>query len=84
MPSHVYQNVVNLIAGFPISKHPSKFMNVMIWEHCTSIVKFLGVVKFTTLTPLSLLISCKLTLPVFYMKALSSLTVINELLKLGR
>jgi hypothetical protein len=31
----VSQNMVNLIAGFPVRRSPSKFMNVMMWEHFT-------------------------------------------------
>jgi hypothetical protein len=33
MPSSVYQNMVNLIAGFPIWGRPSIFMDVAMWEH---------------------------------------------------
>jgi hypothetical protein len=35
MPSPVYQNMVNLIVGFPIWRRPSIFMDVAMWEHRT-------------------------------------------------
>jgi hypothetical protein len=36
MPSLIYQNMVNLIAGFPIRRRPSSiFMDVAMWEHRT-------------------------------------------------
>jgi hypothetical protein len=58
MPSPVYQNMVNLIVSLSIRRYPSRFINVMKWEHCTS-DRFLDVAKFTTQTLLSLLILCK-------------------------
>jgi hypothetical protein len=52
MPLPVYQNMVNLIVGFPIWRGPSIFLDVAMW-------KFLDVTKSTALTPLSVLFSCK-------------------------
>jgi hypothetical protein len=31
----LYQNMVNLIVGFPIWRRSSIFMNIAKWEHCT-------------------------------------------------
>jgi hypothetical protein len=42
-------------------------MNVTMWGHCT-FDRFLDVVMFTTQTPLSLLILCKLSFPVVGLK----------------
>jgi hypothetical protein len=41
MPSHIYQNIVNLVVRLPI-RCPSKFMNVTIWEHRTFDSKIFG------------------------------------------
>jgi hypothetical protein len=60
MPSPVYQNMVNLIVGFPIWRRPSIFMDDAMWEHRTFDPEVFDVAKFTNLTPLSLLISCSL------------------------
>jgi hypothetical protein len=35
MSSPVLQNMVNLIVGFPMWRHPSIFMDVVMWEHRT-------------------------------------------------
>jgi hypothetical protein len=35
MPSPIYQNMVNLIVGFPIWRRPSMFMDVVMSEHRT-------------------------------------------------
>jgi hypothetical protein len=35
MPSPVYQNMINLIVGFPIQRCPSIFMDFVMWEHRT-------------------------------------------------
>jgi hypothetical protein len=37
------------------------FVNVLLWEHCT-LDRFADVAKFTILTLLSVLISCRLSL----------------------
>jgi hypothetical protein len=68
MPSSIYKNMVNLIVGFPIWRRPVylwmlRWGNIMIWT-----VRFLVVAKFTALTPLSLLISCKLSFPIVGLK----------------
>jgi hypothetical protein len=68
MPSPVYQDMVNPIVGVPIWRCPSKFMNVAMWEHLPLAMRFLDVAKFTTLTPLSLLISCKLSFQIVGLK----------------
>jgi hypothetical protein len=39
-------------------------MNVTVWEHCTFDSQILDVAEFTAITPLSLLISCKLSFPI--------------------
>jgi hypothetical protein len=36
MPPPIYQNTVNLIVNLSIRRHPCNFMNVTMWEHCTS------------------------------------------------
>jgi hypothetical protein len=68
MPSPVYQNMVNLIVGFPIWRCPSIFMDVAMWENRTFDFGFLDVAKLTNLTPLSLLISCKLSFSIIGLK----------------
>jgi hypothetical protein len=52
-----------MIVGFSIWRHPSKFMNFHDVE-----TSFLDVAKFTTLTPLSLLILCNLSFPTVCLK----------------
>jgi hypothetical protein len=42
MPSPIYQNKVNLIAGFPIWRCPGIFMDAELWEHCTSDCEIFG------------------------------------------
>jgi hypothetical protein len=42
-------------------------MNVTMWEHCTS-DRILDVAKFSSLTPLSSLISCKLSFKIVGLK----------------
>jgi hypothetical protein len=68
MPSPVYQNMANLNVGFPIWKRPSIFMDVVMWNIVLLTLRFLDVAKFTNLTPLSLLISCKLSFPYVSLK----------------
>jgi hypothetical protein len=43
-------------------------MNVAIWEHCTFHNEIFKCDKFTTLTPLSLFISCKFPFPTLDLK----------------
>jgi hypothetical protein len=43
-------------------------MDVAMWEHVLLTLMFLGVAKFTNPTPLSLLISCKLSFPIVGLK----------------
>jgi hypothetical protein len=43
------------------------FMNVTVWEYC-ALDRFFEVAKFTTLTALSLLTSCRLSLPIISLK----------------
>jgi hypothetical protein len=69
MPLPIYQNMVNLIVGFPIWRRASTFMNLVMLEHCSFDSEFLDVAKFTTITPLSLLILCKLSFPVVSLKS---------------
>jgi hypothetical protein len=54
--------MVNLIVGFPTLRRPSIFMDDAMWEHRTFDSDVLDMEKCTNLTPLSLLISCKLSL----------------------
>jgi hypothetical protein len=35
LPSQIYQNMVNLVVGFPIWRRPSILMDVVMWELCT-------------------------------------------------
>jgi hypothetical protein len=60
MSSPIYQNMINLVVHLSIRRCSSEVMDVTLWEHCTLTIRFLDMAKFTTLTPLSLLISCKL------------------------
>jgi hypothetical protein len=50
-----------MIMGFPFWRLTNIFIDNVIWEHDTLSARFLDVSKFTDLTPLSLLISCKLS-----------------------
>jgi hypothetical protein len=67
--------MVNLIVGFPVWRHPNIFMDVAMWEHRTFDSEVLDVAKFTNLTPLSLLISCKFAFPIVGFK-MSSLPIL--------
>jgi hypothetical protein len=58
--------MVNPIGVFP-SDVKANFINVTMWEHCT-FDRFLEAAMFTTLTPLSLLILCKLSFPIVGLK----------------
>jgi hypothetical protein len=86
MPAPVYQNMVNLIVGVPIWRCPVIFMDVAMWEHCTFDLRCLGVAKFTTLTPLSLQILCKLSFQIVSLKMSSlptfALKALNRIFKL--
>jgi hypothetical protein len=63
MPSPIYQNV-----SLSIRRCPSKFFNVTMWEYCTVDNQILDVAKFTTLTPSSLPVFCKLSFPIVGLK----------------
>jgi hypothetical protein len=63
MPPSVYQHVVNLTVSILLWKGSSVFMNISIREHCGLATICSDVAKFATVTPLSLLFSCKLALP---------------------
>jgi hypothetical protein len=63
----IYQEAINLIVLFPIRRSPSLFINVSMWEHST-LDRFFDVAKFTTLTPLSSLISYKLPFQIVDLK----------------
>jgi hypothetical protein len=59
---------------------PSRDVQVYLWMlRCGSVIlwimRFSDVVKFTTLTPLSLLISCKLSFPIIGLDMSSQLTL---------
>jgi hypothetical protein len=55
--------MVNLIASLSIRRCPSEFVNVACRNIVILAFRFFNVAKFTTLTPSSLLISCKLSFP---------------------
>jgi hypothetical protein len=63
--------MVNLITGFPVWKHPSIFFDVAMWEHHPLTGRFLDVAKFTNITTLQLLNSCKLSFPIAGLKIFS-------------
>jgi hypothetical protein len=67
-PSPIYQIMINLIMYFPIWRHLSIFMNVVMWENCTFDCEIFDVAKFTILTLLSLLILCELSFPIVSLK----------------
>jgi hypothetical protein len=75
MPPPVYQNMVNLILGFPIWRCPNIFMDVVMSNIVVLTVRFLDMAKFTTLTPLSLLISCKFSFSIVVSRMSSLLTL---------
>jgi hypothetical protein len=77
MPSPIYQNMVNLIVRLPIRRCPSKFMKVRCGNIVLLTVRYFDVAKFTTLTALSLLISCKLSFPIVGLK-MSSLPICDS------
>jgi hypothetical protein len=70
MPSCTYQNVLYLTLGFPIRRYPSLFLDVVMWKH-----EIFRCAKFTVLTPVSLLISCKLYFPIGTLKMSSMPTL---------
>jgi hypothetical protein len=47
-----------------MTRCPSKFIDVVMWEHLLLGSQIFGRGKFATLTPLSLLILCKIAFPV--------------------
>jgi hypothetical protein len=77
MPSPVYQNVVNLMLCLSVIGCPSKFMNVVMWEHCTFVNLIFGCGQAYCHYPLSLLILCKISFPVILSFSLKSLTKIS-------
>jgi hypothetical protein len=42
MLSPGYQNMVNLVVRLTISRRPSEFINVTVWEHRTFVSKIFG------------------------------------------
>jgi hypothetical protein len=62
--------------GLSIWRHPSIFMDVVMWEHRTFASEVFRYGKFTNLTPLSLLIHCKLSFPIVSLK-ISSLPTLT-------
>jgi hypothetical protein len=63
MPSPIYQNTVNLIVLFPLGDIQVNLRILRCGNILLLTVRFLNVAKFTTLTPVSLLISCKISFP---------------------
>jgi hypothetical protein len=64
MPSPIYWKIVNLIVGFPIWRRPSIFMNCC--DVRTSYFFTVRSLDVTNLTPLPLLISCKLSFSISF------------------
>jgi hypothetical protein len=64
MSSPIYQNVIDLVVTLSIRRGPGIFMNAVMGKMVLMTTKFLDVAKFTTLTPLSLLILCELSFPI--------------------
>jgi hypothetical protein len=60
---------------FSIKKRPNKFINATIWKQNTFHWEVSEMAKFTILTPLSLLISCKHSVPLVGLK-MSSLFIL--------
>jgi hypothetical protein len=60
--------VINLVVHLSIRRGPGVFMDAAVREIVLLTTKFLDVAKFTTLTPLSLLILCELPFPVVALK----------------
>jgi hypothetical protein len=71
MPSPIHQNMVNLVVHLPIRRRRSIYecYDVRTWYFLA--VRSLDVTKLSTLTPLSLLISCKLSFPIVGLKMYS-------------
>jgi hypothetical protein len=68
---HLFIRMWPLILGVHIWRCPSIFMNISISEYCILTLRFLDVAKFTTLTPLELLISCKFSFQIGGLKMFS-------------
>jgi len=71
IPSFIYHDVFILVECFSVKRSPSVFTTVAISEHCTLDNHIFDAAKFTILTPLSLLISCKLSFPIVDVKIYS-------------
>ena len=67
VPSPVYQYMINLIVSLPIWRSRCIYECVNVGTSC-SLLDFLDVAKFTTLTPLSLLSWWKLSFPTVGLK----------------
>jgi hypothetical protein len=61
--------------GFSYTEMCKHIYGCVMREHCT-FDSFLDVAKFTNLTPLSLLISCRLSFPIVGLKMSSLLTLV--------
>jgi hypothetical protein len=68
--TQVHSNAFNYLSengqpdlSIPIRRCPRKCRDILTWQDRTIDCEILGMVMFTGLTPLSLLISCKLYLP---------------------
>jgi hypothetical protein len=68
MSSPIYQNVIDLVVRLSIRRGPGVFMDAAMGEHGALTTKLLDVAKFTTITPLSLLILCELSFPIVGLK----------------
>ena len=55
MPFPIYQYVINLVVSLLIMRGQGPFIDISVREHHALKTKFVFVVKFTVLTPLSLL-----------------------------
>jgi biotin transporter BioY len=74
-PTCIYQDIIILAVSVSIRIYPSKFINITMWNIVLLTTKLLDEAKFSTLTPLSLLISCKFSFPVVGLKKSSLSTL---------
>jgi len=67
----INKHLINKIMHFLITTRPNVFMDAVMWKHFNVDSYTVYVVKFTTLTPLSLLIPWKLSFPIVCLKIFS-------------
>jgi hypothetical protein len=76
MPSPVYQNMVNLIMGFPFGDVQVHWWMLQRGNIVLLTMRFLDVTTFTTLTPLSLQMWCTLSFLIVNLKTSSVPTLV--------